>query len=352
MFSTNSLSLFHRLFISKLMNSRIMINSSDLIRIPYTPDLTEGGIAYALMSLSNSFDRKGSKPYDRIRRVVSEAAVELAFRRYLSEQKVPFEVISASPFTDPDKYNVSLGGRRCDIKSFLISHRDQISEMRNDPSIILNAPALVPSDHYAMDGYSENDLYLFAFLSGLTAASQNDLKKVFEMNQPHYLMHVMPDEWRKPFNWNPLGPLVLKSESDADLLVEVSGQDGARGFSTRVVNLPAKKRVTLENPFYSVAAVHIKKLPSARLGIHSSAIKEAHVIAPLEWGNIWVYGMDITLAGFISRGEFRQRAKFIASNSRVFQYDHTKTKNLAVAISNLNPLEDLFARVREWSAST
>ena len=100
-----------------------------------------------------------------------------------------------------------------------------------------------------------------------------------------------------------------------------------------------------------MTAVHVKNIPSARLGILSSVIKEAHVISPLEWGNIWVYGMDITLAGFISHGEFRQRAKFIAQNSRVFQYDHTKTKNLAVPISNLNPLQDLFKRVQEWKGA-
>ena len=87
-----------------------MQKSSYLIRLPYTPDLTEGGIAYALRTLSNSFERNGRKPYDRLRRVVAEAAVELAFRRYLSQQEIPYEVVGASPFTDPDKYNVSLGG--------------------------------------------------------------------------------------------------------------------------------------------------------------------------------------------------------------------------------------------------
>jgi hypothetical protein len=250
--------------------SRIMQKSSYLIRLPYTPDLTEGGIAYALRTLSNSFERNGRKPYDRLRRVVAEAAVELAFRRYLSQQEIPYEVVGASPFTDPDKHNVSLGGHRCDIKSFLISHRAQIVQMRTDPSVILNAPALVPSDHHSMDGYTDHDLNIFAFLSGLIAASQNDLKKVIETNRPHYLMHVMPEEWRKPFNWNPLGALILKSESDADMLVEVSGQDEARGFSTRVVHLPAQKRVTFENPFYSVTSIRIKNTPTARLGIHSA----------------------------------------------------------------------------------
>ena len=327
-----------------------MINSSNLIHLPYTPDLTEGGIAYALRSLLYSFDHTSKSLYDRLRRVVAEAAVELAFRRHLSEQNVPFEVRSATPFTEPDKFSVALGGHRCDIKSFLISHRDQISEMRRTPDVLLNAPALVPSDHHIIDGRSDNDLYLFAFLSGLIAASQDDLQKVIETNQPHYLIHAMPAKWRKPLKWNPLGPLVLKSESDAETLVEVSGQDSGRGFLTRRVNLPAKMRVTVEDPFYSVTSVHIKNMPSARLGIHSPAYKEVHVISPLEWGNIWVYGMEIMLTGFISRGEFRQRAKMIAPNSRVFQYDHTKTKNLAVPVSNLSPLQDLFTRVREWKA--
>ena len=328
-----------------------MLTQSNLLHLPYTPDLTETGIAYALRSLPYSFDRIGSKPYDRIRRVVANVAVELAFRRYLSQQNISFDVTESKPFTEPEKYNVSLGGRRCEIKSFLISHRDQVSQMRNDPSVILNAPALVPSDHQSMDGYSDHDLYLFAFLSGLIAASQSDLKKAVETNQPHYLMHVMPSEWRKPSSWNPLGRLILKSESDAEMLIEINGQDEGRGFMTRVVNLPAKKRILVNDPFYSITAIHIKNMPSARLGIHSSTYKEAHVISPLEWGNIWVYGLDITLAGFISRAEFRQRAKLIAPNSQVFQYSHTKTKNLAVPVSELRSFHELFARVREKSPS-
>lgn len=327
-----------------------MLTSSDLLHLPYTPDLTEGGIAYALRSLPYSFNKIGSKPHDRIRHVVAEVAVELAFRRYLSQNNIPFDIKSGAPFTERDKYKVSLGGHLCDIKSFLISHRNQISQMRSDPSILLNAPALVPSDHHAMDGYSDNDLYLFAFLSGLIAASQTDLKKAIETNQPHYLIHVMPDEWRKPSTWNPLEALVLKSESEQKMLVEVSGQDEGREFMTRLINLPAKTRVTVKDPFYSITAVHVKNMPSARLGIHSSAYKEAHVIPPLEWGNIWVYGMDIFLAGFISRGEFRLRAKMIAPNSRVFQYSHTKTKNLAVPVSGLNPLQELFVKVRKWKS--
>ena len=322
-----------------------MLPPSDLLRLPYTPDLTEGGIAYALLSLPYA-----NLSYDRIRRTVAGAIVELAFRRYLSQQDIPFDITAATPFSDPTRHDVSLGGHRCDIKSFLISHRDQIAEMRRDPGVLLKAPALVPSDYHANIGNSDNDLYLFAFFSGVIAASQSDLKKVLETNQLHYLIHVMPEKWLKPFNWNPLGPLVLKSESDGEMLVEINGQDSGHGSLTRLVNLLPKTRLTVDDPFYSVTAIHIKNIPSARFGIHSPACKETHLISPLDWGNIWVYGMDIILTGFISRGEFRQHAKLLPPNSRTFQYDRTKTKNLAVPVSELSPLPDLFARVREWKS--
>jgi hypothetical protein len=87
-----------------------MLSISDLIHLPYTRDLTEGGIAYALRSLPYTYSRAGSSLYDRLRRMVASAAAELAFRRYLSEQNIPFEVKGARPFTEPERYDVTWAG--------------------------------------------------------------------------------------------------------------------------------------------------------------------------------------------------------------------------------------------------
>lgn len=324
-----------------------MLTTSDLIRLPYTPDLTEGGIAYALRSLTYAFDRAGSSPYAGLRRVVANVAVELAFRRYLSQQNIPFEVKAATPFTDHERYDVTLGGHRCDIKSYLISRRAQIAEMRRNPAVLLNAPALVPSDQHASDGHSYNDLYLFAFLSGLIAASQTDLKKVIETKQPHYLILAMPGEWRKPWNWNPLGALTLKSDSEQELLIEISGQDQGRELKRCTVSLPPKTKVVVNESFYSVTSLHVRRVPDARVGMRCEAIKGAHIISPLEWGNIWVYGMEIFLAGYISHEEFSQRANSLLPNSKVFQYEHTRVKNLYLPISNLKPMQNLLTRAHK-----
>jgi hypothetical protein len=325
-----------------------MTSSSNLTHLSYTRDLTEGGIAYAVRSLPYTYNRAGASPYNRLRRVVAGVAVELAFRRYPSEKDIPLEVKGAAPFTDPNQYNVSLGGRRCDIKSFLISYPEQIAEMKRNPQIVLNAPALVPSDHNAAEGRSDKDIYLFAFLSGLIAASQSDLQKAIYTDQPHYLIHAMPGTWLRPAGWYPLGALVLKSESEETQVVEIGGQAEGREMRTSIVEIPPRTRVKVEDGFHSLAYVHIKSQPKARFGIHSPALQETHIIGELDWGNIWVQGMDILLAGYLTREEFNRNARAILPGERVFQYNRTRTKNLAVKVAELKPISDLLERVKAW----
>jgi hypothetical protein len=323
-----------------------MITASDLLHLPYARDLTAGGIAYALRSLPYIYNRSGGSVYDRLCRIVASATVELAFRHYLSEQKIPFDIKGALPFTEHERYDVSLGGQRCELKSFLISYRDQISQVRHNPQILLRAPALVASDQHAGENHSHNDLYLFAFLFGLIAGTQSDLQKVIGRGQPYYLVHVMSEAWNRPAQWNPLGGLVLKSEAEETITLEIGGQDEARQMRSCTLELPPRTRVQLDEGFFSVTYIHARSSPGARIGIHSPVRKETYIIGASDWGNIWVYGMDILLAGYMAREEFSRRASFIQTGSRVFQYNATHVKNLAVPMSDLKPLAALFERVR------
>jgi hypothetical protein len=326
-----------------------MISSSDFIHLPYTSDLTEGGIAYALRSLPYTYNRTGSSSYDRLRRIVAGTAVELAFRRYLAEQNIPFVVKGVTQFTDPNRYDVALGGRRCDVKSFLITYREQIMEMKRNPQVVLSAPALVPSDQNAAEGHSEKDIYIFTFLSGLIAASQEDLQKAIFKKQPIHLVHVMAEAWMRPTTWKPFGEMVLKSESAETQIVDVNGQDEGREMRSLEVELPPNTRVRIGDGFFSVAYIQSKSLPGARIGIHSPSLKETYIIGAMDWGNIWVYGMDILLAGWMTREEFNQRAKPIQEGARVFQYEKTRTKNLAVPVLELKPVANLLEYVKEWN---
>jgi hypothetical protein len=326
-----------------------MIGIHDLINLPVTADLTEGGITYACRSLPHMYGRSGRSSVERLRRRTAGATIELALRRYLSDQQVPFEVKSAELFDEPGGYNLMLGGRLCSLKPFLISHRAQISALQADNELLLKAPALVPLDQYSSDADEATEL--FAFLTGLITDSPEDLKKDSSASSPAWLIHIMPASWIRPKSWNPLGPLTLKSNANEVLTLEIGGQGANREFLTFSLDLPPRTRIETRMDFYSVAYLHAKPQPGAQLGIFSPSRRETYLINSGEWGNIWIYDSDIYLAGWISRSEFRQRASLIPEGSRVFQFDHTHTKNLAVPISDIKPLAELVEHVREWNGT-
>ena len=325
-----------------------MITAGDFIKLPYTPDLTEGGIAYATRSLSYTYDRMGGSLYSRLRRIVSGVAVELAFRRYLGEQEIPFDVKGATHFSEPDRYDVSLGGHRCDIKTFVMSKRNQITTTRRTPELVLRAPALIPADQFSPDHHSDQDLYLFAFLFGLTTNSPEDIQKAVDADQRIYLIHPLRSDWSRPQNWAPFGRLALKSECSTPLKVEIGGQDADRNFITETIVLEPLKRTFADNQYFSLAYVHTDAIPDARVGLHSATKGEMILIQPHEWGNIWIYGMDIWLTGYIAHEEFRRKASTIFAGSRVFQYSKTQTKNLSVPVADLRSLSELLERVKDW----
>jgi hypothetical protein len=161
----------------------------------------------------------------------------------------------------------------------------------------------------------------------------------------------MPKSWTRPRIWQPLEPLALKSESDETLSVEIAGQAEDREFMTRTFVLPPRMKVKVADDFFALSSVHVPNLPGARLGLHSPVMGEPYIIDPFGWGNIWVYGMEIILTGYLPREEFRRKSSLIQPGSRVFQYSKTRTKNLAVPVADLKPLGRLFEQVKAWEDS-
>jgi hypothetical protein len=327
-----------------------MITPSDLIHLPYTPDLSEGGITYTCQSLTRHTHRMGSSSAGYLRRLAAGVAVELALRRYLSGQAIPFKVRSATPFSDPDHYSVSLGGHRCEVVSYLISRCPQIALLRKDPALLLQAPALLPVDQFASEDHQPNDLTLFAFLIGWTAAAREDTKKAIAAGQPFHLIHPLPESWARPSPWAPLERLSLKSECAAPVNIEIGGQDARRTFVTARLELPPRQRVLVEQDFHSLAYVHALRPPEARIGLHSPARGDPYIIQPHEWGDIWIDGKEILLAGWLTHEEFRQKATLLNAGMPVFQFARTREKNLLVPVAELNPLGILLEKVRAWES--
>jgi hypothetical protein len=258
-------------------------------------------------------------------------------------------MLGSTPFTDPDHYDIAIGGRRCDIKSFMLTQKKRISEIRKEPQKLLDAQALVPVDQMKNEHLTDDDIYIFAFLTALLTPNQTALKKAVDAGQPIYMIHALPKKWARPEKWGHLGELAIKSNMAGRLKLELGGQGAAHKFQSEHLILSPQIRVTAKQKFSALSYLYTPNFPDETIGLHSTSLNETYLVDPLEWRNIWVYGMDVILGGYMTRGEFRQRAARLPVGSRVFQYPQTRTKNYALPIKNLHPLSALFERAKSWS---
>ncbi|MBM3145352.1 MAG: hypothetical protein FJ010_10345 [Chloroflexi bacterium] len=326
-----------------------MINPSDFITLPYTPDMTQGGIAYACKSLPYTYNRMGTSPFNRLRRIVAGVAAELAFRRYLTGENIPHHNLGATPFTDPDRYDIAIGGRRCDIKSFLLIRKEQISQIRKEPSLLLDAQALVPEDQIASSNLGDEGLYLFAFCAALLTPNRQTLEKALQAGLPIYLIYPLPKEWARPRKWASLGTLALKSDTPREIEIELGGQNRQHRTLSEHIVLEPGRRTTARGDFYALHYLHTVEIPDGPVGVHSPTLEDTHIINSLDWGNIWIYGMEIIFTGYLTRGEFRRNARRLPAGSRVFQYPRTITPNFALPIRELHPIKELCDQAKRWA---
>ena len=288
---------------------------------------------------------------DQLRNLVGEMSTELAFRRSLTGQAIPFQVHGATPFTHPDRYDVSLGGHHCKLDCTLISRREQICQDPQRSRAYIECPSSgSQSTSFRQKDSKPDDMHIFALSLGLTAVTSVEVDKARAAGQPTCLIHPLPDGWRCPRDWLPLEKLALKSECELPISIEIGGQNREREFSTARLDLLPKKRVVVEQCFHSLAYLQASLRPESRIGLHSPTRGEAHIISPPEWGNIWVYGMEILLMGWLSHEEYRRKAKVLNAGMRTFQIEQIARKKPAVPMEELNPLRPLFRRIQDWAA--
>lgn len=320
-----------------------MLSPTAFLRLPYDESLTRAGIAYAQKSLHYTYNRMHQNTPARLRKIVAGVAAELALRRWLDAAEIPYDVLGATAFTARDKYDLRLAGRRCDLKTYFLNNKTQIQKAR-DPQWLLATDALVPEDQLQGDALGEQDYYLFGFLLGLETRQQDDVRRALAARRPTYFLQTFNDPaWHGQPHWQPLGPLVFKSDCDQPLPLEIGGQTIDHATVTETLVLPPRQRVTCPLPLASVLYLHSPHWPTGRLGVHSPTLKQTVIIAPDQWCNIWVYGLEIILTGYLTKSAFRAQSRKLPVGAPVQQYAHTQTPNRAVPMQALRPLAELFA---------
>lgn len=152
-----------------------MVKPGDIIQLPYTPDLTSAGVAYVRQLLSHTTGHDPGHSQQTLRQMVVDKAAELAFRRYLDEQKVPFATAPGTAFGSQTSFHLILGGWRCNIHSYWIDTPEIVSQVSAHPECLLDAAALLPSERIVAWIPGEKDLYIFAYVIGQTQKDNADM---------------------------------------------------------------------------------------------------------------------------------------------------------------------------------
>ena len=323
-----------------------MLTEADFLHLPFTPDLNDAGAAMGLGTSSSDAAASDDSWYDSLQRTVARVAVELALRRHLTQNRIPFKVRGGLPFAEPRQFDVTLGGHRCDIVVELITDRAGVAALRRHPALLLDQPAAAPSAGTASAGNLGGDVIIFAWCLGLLARTGRDLKRASAAGQPCLLVHRMPASWRKPKTWKPIGPVALKSESAQPVTLEICGTDQDRHAVSASIQLEGGRRVELQSDFFSIASVQLRQPVPGRIALRNLERSITHVIGTRDFSNIWIYGMEIILAGYLASTDLRlpRAASLSARPGR-------PRPGSAVTVRRLKPLAPLFEKVKGWRAT-
>jgi hypothetical protein len=317
-----------------------MITPADLIHIPYTPDLTQAGIAMVCRWLACAYPTDGQKTYISMRDRVTSTAADLAFRRYLDAERIPHTIQGSLPTADPTSYAVRLGGRRCILKSSLVFDRKAIHNINSQPSEILAHKAEVDVDDLEADPLLDEDLVIFALVPALITRRQSEMERALNAGQSACLIHILPECWSNPLPEAPLGEIAIKSNLPQAIKLQAGGRDPYGKFQEETLVFAPQVRTLLKNPYQSLAYLHTGQPVISQIGFSSPAFKAATIVQPDQWGNIWIYGLEIILAGYLTRAEFRRRGALQVNED--FNKAVTSGKKKSLPLGELHPLAGLF----------
>jgi hypothetical protein len=322
------------------------MNPSDFLFIPFTPELTKAGIASTCRSFSGLSIKSNEGIFFILRREVASIAAKLAFHRLIEACNVAHQRVILKPFTNPDEPDISISGRRVECINFLITKTKSIERIIRMPESFLQAPMIVNLPWADLQLFQDEDLLFFSISLGMTTAHLSELQKYSLPDGNKYLFYLLPLPWTNPKPWMCLGRLIMKSEHGPEMTVELGGSNEQRFFFTHTQYLPERVRIEIEREFFTLTYLHVAELPAGRISIYSPYLKRSCTINTHEWGNLWVYGSQIILLGYITWDEFKRKAHVLPAGSLVMGEMRLPMKCRAIDVIDLYPMRDLIPNVK------
>ncbi len=322
------------------------LSTEDLIHLPYDDSLTLAGATYTCRSLHHPPNLLRRVSPHHLRRTVVSIASELAMRRWLETEGVTYGLIRDRPLTHPERYKISIGGRRLIVRTTFISAQRHLRRLHREHSWLLLLEALIPKDHLESSAVTPGDPYVFIFITGFETRSRNDLQRAVAASRPTYLIAIPPERiWRQPRPPRPLGKLVLKSANPQPVDIELGGQLADLTFHSQHITLPPHQRIEAPTELAALHFIHPTRPPTGALAAHCPALQRTWVIGSNNWDNIWIYGQEVILVGWITKAMVKQQAQLMLAGNRTQLGWRTQRDYRYLPISRLRSMHELVDRI-------
>jgi hypothetical protein len=327
-----------------------MIDPPGCVRLPFTPDLTQAGITYACRHLPHLYLTQRDTSWKTLQNITLKTALELALHRYLIEQDIPIQRSQTTPFTEPERTDLFIGGRRCEIQSTLICSKEKIRRFKKAPARLLDETIPIQRTELLSDYYQNHDLHILTIATALIAPHQPKINQAIQAGQPASLIFLLSRRWNDCELWKPFNRLAFSYTGSTPINIEVGGQGQDNRFDTQRLHLIPSQTTQLNRSFSSIFYLHPEVLPNGSLTIFNQEKQRKFHIGLEKWLNIWIYGIEIIFVGYCTHIELIQKAYQNSVGAYPVRFPKDYPGDFRLPVRESNPFVKLVNWIKTWQS--
>ncbi len=309
------------------------------VRLPYEEAWSAAAVQAVLEALPWLVGRQAELSVPRLRQLAKDQVAVLALTRWLAEHRLEYR-LEPTRWARWGRDPIRVQRRHVYPFATLVSRRAVLRRLRRaspDPEWW----ATVPEARWQSAEGRPEDILVFGYVLALVASTPEENVRAQSKGLPLRLLYPLPAAWQR---WPYPQSLALKYEGPGSLSLTLHGQT-EQGWGAYDLALPEKQRLTTEPRWVELYALSTAALPEGRLGVSRPGGSSPLIVSPTQWGNVWLYGLEVWWLGYLTRRAFDQQARRLPSGTDKGAGVRLGQAAYGVPLHALRPMDDLAARL-------
>jgi hypothetical protein len=328
------------------LKKAMTLGPDQLLHLPFERDLSFAGLTYLCQELHRFPQINKAKT---LKALGGTIASELALRRWLEAQQVTYYLVNTTPFTEPNRTQIILGGRRVLVSTKLLHGSSSRHRYPGDNLLKRRRWVHVPLTTQRIRRLEEGDLCVFSTIHERTSGAIAQKVYYDGLFQPKAYLAIAPGFLRSPKPpWKPIRAIRLTLKSSQPLCLDLAAVGREHGLEFYILRLSPSATARLREATYSIQYLRSKTRPSGEISLQFHRARPNWNISPDSWLNLWLDAEEIVFLGWITLGDLRARAARTRAPDEQGQR-RISTTVLSLPTHDLKPMKSLINYLQENS---